>query len=166
MGVNKCSQLKKFGGPMPLWEPVFFFLFAWEATWVKILTIEILMRRGWTMEIDVASAKTMKEQCHILIHCDRIKMLWNLILSISCWNGCFQAQGKTFSLDGRPRKFWCMVPLCLFWYIWKEPNWRIFCEEGMPNQRLRETLRVAKWCICSWIAILSRIWMGPWTFMC
>lgn len=48
------------------------------------------------MEIDVASAKTMKEQCHILIHCDRIKMLWNLIYQFHVEMGVSRRREKPF----------------------------------------------------------------------
>ena len=40
----------------------FFFFSAWEVVWGKILTIDILMRRGWIMVKDVAFTKTAKKQ--------------------------------------------------------------------------------------------------------
>ncbi|RVW74737.1 hypothetical protein CK203_047892 [Vitis vinifera] len=49
------SLVQERSGPFPssmvwnLWAPMEVCLFAWEATWERILTIEQLKRRGWTM---------------------------------------------------------------------------------------------------------------------
>ena len=36
--------------------------FAWEAIWGKILTVDMLMKRGWSMAIGAAFVKTMRSQ--------------------------------------------------------------------------------------------------------
>ena len=66
---------------MPLLELVFFFL-AWEAVWGKFLTVDMLMKRGWSMVNRCSLCKDNKESVdHILIHCDKTRELWTLLLS-------------------------------------------------------------------------------------
>ena len=53
---------------------------------------------------------------------------------------CLLLGWKAKGMEKRQRKVWRMVPLCLFWCIWKEGTQRIFCEEEISKQRLKETL--------------------------
>ncbi|RVW34126.1 hypothetical protein CK203_084378 [Vitis vinifera] len=56
--------------------------FAWEAVWGKISTIDMLMRRGWSMANRCNLCKENEETVnHILIHCDKTRDLWNLLFS-------------------------------------------------------------------------------------
>ena len=70
---------------------------------------------------------------HLLLHCQAASELWSLVFFIfgvqwvmsgsikelfECWSqvGC----------RGRQRLGWKVVPLCLFWCIWREKNLRAF----------------------------------------
>ena len=55
--------------------------FAWEAVWGKFLTIDMLMKRGWSMVNRCNLCKDNEESAdHILIHCGRTRELWTLLL--------------------------------------------------------------------------------------
>ena len=57
--------------------------FAWEAFWEKILTLDHLKRRGWSLPNRCYLCKGEEESAnHILIHCPKESMLWHLILAI------------------------------------------------------------------------------------
>ena len=65
--------------------------FAWEAVWGKISTIDMLMRRGWSMANRCNLCKENEETAnHILIHCGKTRDLWNLLFSSFGlgWCGC------------------------------------------------------------------------------
>ena len=56
--------------------------FAWEAVWGKILTIDMLMKRGWSMVNRCSLCKKNEKSVdHILIHCGKTRELWTLLLS-------------------------------------------------------------------------------------
>ena len=47
-------------------------LFAWEATWGKVLTLDLLKRRGWLVATKCFLChEEEKSVNHILIHCDK-----------------------------------------------------------------------------------------------
>ncbi|RVX19512.1 hypothetical protein CK203_004994 [Vitis vinifera] len=52
------------------------------AVWGKFLTVDMLMKRGWSMVNRCSLCKDNKESAdHILIHCDKTRELWTLLLS-------------------------------------------------------------------------------------
>ena len=58
-------------------------VFAWEAAWGKVLTMDQLKRRGMTFANRCFMCEEEEETIdHLLIHCKIAKMLWDLILSI------------------------------------------------------------------------------------
>ena len=96
--------------------------FAWEASWAKILTLEQVQRRGYSMAnrcfLCLSEVETVD---HLLLHCVKTRVLWNLIFSLfgvawvlSCsvketllrWHGAIV--GKT------RKKAWQLAPLCIF----------------------------------------------------
>ena len=104
------------------WVPPRISLFAWEATWVKILTLDQLKKRGWRIPNRCYLCKEEKETCdHILIHCLKARLLWNLIFALfgiqwvlSCsirevllsWHRSFVGKNG--------KKAWKAAPLCMF----------------------------------------------------
>ncbi|RVX09127.1 putative ribonuclease H protein [Vitis vinifera] len=96
---------------------------AWEASWGKVLTQEQLQRRGFSLANRCFLCLPEEETVdHLLLHCIKTRVLWNLLFSLfgiswtlSCtvkttllgWNGGFV--GK------RRKKAWQMAPLCIFW---------------------------------------------------
>ena len=64
---------------MPLLELVFF---AWKEVWRKFLTVDMLMKKGWSMVNRCNLCKDSKESSdHILIHYGKARELWTLPLS-------------------------------------------------------------------------------------
>ena len=64
---------------MPLLELLFF---AWEAVWGKILTVDMLMKRGWSMVNRCSLCKDNEKSAdHILIHGGKTRELWTLLPS-------------------------------------------------------------------------------------
>ncbi|RVX23342.1 putative ribonuclease H protein [Vitis vinifera] len=57
--------------------------FAWEASWGKILTLDQLQRRGYSLAnrcfLCLAEAETVD---HLLLHCVMTRTLWNLLFSL------------------------------------------------------------------------------------
>ena len=79
MRIAFYFQPKRFGGFVCPSRTCFF---AWEAIWEIFLTIDMLMKRGWSMVNRFSLCKDSDESVdHILIHCGRIRELWTLLLS-------------------------------------------------------------------------------------
>ena len=108
-----------------VWNPVVppkIGVFAWEAAWGKVLTLDQLKRRGMSFANKCFMREEEEETInHLLIHCKFAKMLWDLFLSIVgiswvfpqsvlhtllAWQGA--AVGK------KRRKIWFVAPLCMF----------------------------------------------------
>ncbi|RVX20185.1 Transposon TX1 uncharacterized 149 kDa protein [Vitis vinifera] len=57
--------------------------FAWEASWGKVLTQDQLKRRGWILANRCFLCCDDEETInHILIHCPKARVLWNLVFSL------------------------------------------------------------------------------------
>ena len=55
-------------------------LFAWKASWGKVLTLDQLKRRGWTLANRCFLCLVKEESIdHILIHCSKARVLWDLL---------------------------------------------------------------------------------------
>ncbi|RVW50377.1 hypothetical protein CK203_086397 [Vitis vinifera] len=95
--------------------------FAWEASWGKILTLDQLQRRGYSLAnrcfLCLAEAETVD---HLLLHCVMTRALWNLLFSLFGvewvlfgtvketllgWHGAFVGKIR--------KKAWQMTPLCI-----------------------------------------------------
>ena len=57
--------------------------FAWEASWGKVLTLEQLQRRGYSLAnrcfLCLFEVETVD---HLLLHCVKTRALWNLLFSL------------------------------------------------------------------------------------
>ena len=111
--------------------------FAWEATKGKILTLEQLQRRGYSLANKCFLCHSeVKTVDHLLLHCVKTRALWNLLFSLFGvawvlsgsvketllgWHGAFV--GKT------REKAWKITHLCIFWSIWNEINLLAFGNE-------------------------------------
>ena len=132
--------------------------FAWEASWGKILNLDQLQRRGYSLAnkcfLCLAEAETVD---HLLLHCVMTRTLWNLLFSLFSvewvlsgtvketllgWHGAFV--GKIH------KKAWQMAPLCIFWSIWKERNSLAFGNEVLSIQRLKHSFVCNLW---SWVKV-------------
>ena len=57
--------------------------FAWEASWGRVLTLDQLKRRGKALANRCFLCEEKEEDIdHLLLHCKKVKMLWDLLLSI------------------------------------------------------------------------------------
>ena len=130
-----------WGSYAPLRTP----FFAWEEVWGKILIVDMLMKRGWSMVNRCSLCKDNEESAdHILIHCGKTRELWTLLLSSFSLLWVFPASVRNLFLEwkvkglGKKRRVvWRWAPICLFWCIWGERNRITFQEEEMSDLCLR-----------------------------
>ena len=143
--VLDCSPQVEFPS-RSIWNPVIpprLGFFAWEASWGRVLTLDQLQRRG----------KALANRCflceeedinHLLLHCKKAKMLWDLVLSIvgTSWvfpNSVFQMllawQGAP--VGNKRKKIWMATPVCLFWTVWHKRNLMVFEDKATSDQRTK-----------------------------
>ena len=133
---------------MLLLELVFYF-FTWEIVWGRILTVDTLMKRGWKMVNKCSFCKDTEEFAnHILIHCDKTRNLWTFLLAVFGLVWVLPALVRNLLLQWKIKKVkglhkkktavWCLAQICLFWCIWKEHNWRVFEDEELSHQRVKD----------------------------
>ena len=139
-----------------IWNPVAptkIGVFAWEATWGKVLTLDQLKRRGMILVNRCFMCGEDEENIdHLLIHCKRAKLLWNLFLSIFgtswvfpqtvihtllAWQGA--AVGK------KRKRIWLAAPLCIFWTLWRARNKLSFENEGTNDQKIKTIFVTNLW---------------------
>ncbi|RVW56571.1 hypothetical protein CK203_086726 [Vitis vinifera] len=95
------------------------------AVWGKISTVDMLMRRGWSMANRCNLCKENEETVnHILIHCGKTRDLWNLLFSSFGVVWVLPESVRNLLLEwkmkgmGKKRNVvWKMAPICLFWCI-------------------------------------------------
>ena len=57
--------------------------FAWEASWGRILTLDQIKRKGRALTNKCFLYEEEEETVeHLLLHCTKAKVLWNLFLAI------------------------------------------------------------------------------------
>ena len=127
--------------------------FAWEATWGKVLTLEQLQRRGFSLANRCFLCLSEEETVdHLLLHCVKTRVLWNLLFSLFGISWTLSGTVKTTLLGWnggfvgkRRKKAWQMAPLCIFWSVWKERN-RLAFRGGVVNvQRLKNSFVCNLW---------------------
>ena len=113
--------------------------------WGKISTVDMLMRRGWSIVNRCILCKENEESAdHILIHCGKTRELWTVVLSSFGVVRVFPnsvrnllLEWKIKGLEKKRSVVWKMAPICLFWCIWGERNRRVFQEEEKSDTSLK-----------------------------
>ena len=116
--------------------------FAWEATWSKVLTLDLVRKRGWSMENKCFLCHEEQESIdHVLIHCDKTRFAWHILFSLFGVSWVLPSSMRELLLSwhgsfvGRKRKkVWQAIPLCLLWTIWKERNNRALDNKELSVQ--------------------------------
>ncbi|RVW30374.1 putative LRR receptor-like serine/threonine-protein kinase [Vitis vinifera] len=118
--------------------------FAWEASWGRVLTLDRLQKRGWALANRCFPCQTFEESIDYLLHCEKTREVWMLLLSLFgvSWVFPFSVKetllGWRGSFVGKKRKeVWQVGPLCLFWVIWKARNRIAFENSVLSIQRLQ-----------------------------
>ena len=58
-------------------------LFAWEATWGKTLTLDLIQKRGWALANRCFMCLEKEETIdHLLLHYTKIRVLWYLFFNL------------------------------------------------------------------------------------
>ena len=125
-----------------------------------MLTLDQLKRRGITLVNRCFLCKEEEETIdHLLVHCSRAKMLWNLFLAIMDYNWVFPltVRQTLFAWQGanvgkKRKRVWMAAPLCLFWTLWLERN-RVAFENKIPSAfRMKSSFLFTLW---SWAKLYS-----------
>ncbi|RVW37057.1 Translation initiation factor IF-2, chloroplastic [Vitis vinifera] len=127
--------------------------FAWEATWGKALTLDLVQKRGWALANRCFMCLEKEETInHLLLHCSRTRALWDLLFALFgvswvlpfsvretllSWNGFFMGKNR--------KKVWRAAPLHIFWTVWKERNRLTFKDESVSIQRLKHSFILTLW---------------------
>jgi hypothetical protein len=107
--------------------------FAWSAALGKILTVDNLRKRHIIIVNRCCLCKRDEEFVdHLLLHCDVAYALWTNIFN--CFGMSWVMPIRVIDLFtcwwkfGRLRSasIWKMVPICIFWCVWRERNLRCF----------------------------------------
>ena len=96
--------------------------FAWEASWGKVLTLDQLKKRGWTLANRCFLCCVEEESIdHILIHCTKARVLWELLFVFFglMWVLPYSVRDtllgwRGINLGKKRSKVWMAAPLCLF----------------------------------------------------
>ena len=120
-------------------------LFAWEASWNRILTIDQLKRRGWNMPNRCYLCKVDEEtNDHLILFCKKAILLWSLLFSLFDVQWVLHSSIKrnligwhSAFVNKRKEKAWRVAPFCLMWTLWKERNERVFNDTERSNQALK-----------------------------
>ncbi|RVW43416.1 Transposon TX1 uncharacterized 149 kDa protein [Vitis vinifera] len=77
--------------------------FAWEATWGKALTLDLVQKRGWALANRCFMCLEKEENInHLLLHCSRTRVLWDLIFALFgvSWVMPFSVRDTLLSWNG------------------------------------------------------------------
>ena len=134
--------------------------FSWEATWGRVLTLDqlkcwrrVLANRCYLCEEDEETIE------HLLVHCKKAKMLWDLFLLIVGTNWVFPSSVlhtllscKGATVGKKRKKIWLVASLYLFWILWRERNRVTFENDVTSSQRTKTTFLSNLW---SWANLCS-----------
>ena len=159
--VRQMYRMLMFSPPLDfpsrsIWNPIVppkLGFFAWEASWGKVLTLDQLKKRGITLVNRCFLCEENEETIdHLLIHCSRAKMLWDLLLAITEVNWVFPRTVRqlliawqSVSVGKKRKRVWLAAPLCLFWTLWLERNRVVFENEVTSANRMKSFFLFTLW---------------------
>ena len=127
--------------------------FAWEYTWGKALTLDMVQKRGQALANRCFMCLEKEENInHLPLNCSRTRVLWDLLFALFgvswvspssvretllSWNGFFLGKNR--------KKAWRAAPLHIFWMVWKERNRLAFKDESLSIQRLKRSFILTFW---------------------
>lgn len=105
--------------------------FTWKAAKERILTLDNLMKRGIPLTNRCFLCNCNEESCnHILLWCPLTHNLWTLVYSLLgiSWVIAGSVKSELLAWDGlyKKNKSSRLIPLTIFWVIWKERNNKAF----------------------------------------
>ena len=96
---------------------------------------------------------------HLLIHCSKAEILWELLLAIFGVSWVFPLSVKETLLSWhgsfvgkRRNKAWMATPFCISWTIWRERNILVFEDVTISINRMKSTFLCNLW---SWVNLYS-----------
>ncbi|RVW44331.1 hypothetical protein CK203_071026 [Vitis vinifera] len=121
----------------------------------RILTIDQLKKRGWTLLNKCFLCKKEEELAdHLLLHCTKIGILWQLVffLFVVEWVFPDSVKGTLFSrqvnfVEKKRKKTWKAGLLIIFWTVWRERNRSCFEDDegGWTSKDVRDVHEVGLW---------------------
>ena len=148
---NKCSMLSSSfphkehlfarEKPLLLSNPLLILF----PSWGRVLTLDQLQRRGRALANRCFLCAEKEEDInHLLLHCKKAKMLWDLVLSIvgTSWVFPNSVIQMLLAWQGAPvgnkrKKNWMATPVCLFWTVWHKRNLMVFENKATLDQRTK-----------------------------
>ena len=119
----------------------------------RILTLDMLKRRGRILANRCFLCEEMDESVdHLLLHCSKARLLWDLLLAIVGVNWVFSLTVREALLSwsgsfvGKKCKIALMAaPLVIFWTIWRERNNIVFDNIVFSAQRMKSSFLYNFW---------------------
>jgi hypothetical protein len=155
------GSLTCFGGTRFPWKsvwrsqaPLRAAFFTWSAALSRILTLDNLRKRHIIIVDRCCLCKRDGESVdHIFLHYDVASALWNIFSrfgiswamprSVLDLVACWWKSGRS-----RSATTWKMVPICIFWFTWRERNLR--CFENLESS-LEEVLELFLHMLYLWL---------------
>ncbi|RVX09335.1 hypothetical protein CK203_015353 [Vitis vinifera] len=120
--------------------------FAWEASWGRVLTLDLLQKRGWVMTNRCFLCHKSEEKLiTFLFHCEKTREVWMVFLSFFGVSWVFPVRSrKPFRVEGsfvgKKRKVGGNWDVMLVLGIWKARNSIAFEDCELSIQRLKASL--------------------------
>ncbi|RVW12828.1 hypothetical protein CK203_113437 [Vitis vinifera] len=127
--------------------------FAWEATWGKALTPDLIQKRGWALANRCFMCLEKEETIdRLLLHCTKTRVLWDLLFNLFgvSWAPPSSVRETLLSWHGsfvgkKHKKVWRATPLYIFWTVWKARNRLTFKDDVLSIQRLKYSFVLSPW---------------------
>ena len=127
-----------------LWVLMKVSFFAWEAFQGRILFMDQLKRRGWSLPSRCFMYKAEEESTNrLLLHDPKATMIWQLIFALFGvqWVMSFSIKDSLLSWCGSfvgktRKKAWNATSLCFFWSLWWKRNIRAFEDTELTDQAI------------------------------